>query len=236
MLDRVRVTLSGQLEADLSASTADILRAVADEHRQALVEATERTAAETRLEAEQQLSRCARVSSSARREELDAALRTVSDARLDERNIARRSSEMLGDVPRMSSTRARLRARIDALQSARESVCNSELEISDQTRLGEEQQARAPGSDRARDSRERTDTLPRSHECALFGNWSVLRSRLAQTTRLASAFRTLDEATSLGDILEHLAQSACQETGRTAVFLVNGEKLRGWRAMGFEAR
>jgi hypothetical protein len=52
---------------------------------------------------------------------------------------------------------------------------------------------------------------------------------------LTSAFRTLDQAASLGDILEHLAQSACQETGRTAVFLVNGGKLRGWRALGFPA-
>jgi len=30
-------------------------------------------------------------------------------------------------------------------------------------------------------------------------------------------------------------QSACQETGRTAIFLVNGERLRGWRALGFGA-
>ena len=57
-----------------------------------------------------------------------------------------------------------------------------------------------------------------------------LRARLAHAIRLASAFRTLDEATSLGDILEHLAQSACQETGRT------GRIPRQWREAARLAR
>ena len=59
--------------------------------------------------------------------------------------------------------------------------------------------------------------------------------QLRHSARLAAAFRSLDEATTLGDILEHLARSACQESGRTAVFLVNGGRLRGWRAVGFDA-
>jgi hypothetical protein len=37
------------------------------------------------------------------------------------------------------------------------------------------------------------------------------------------------------DILERLANVVRRETGRTAVFLVKGDKLRGWRASGFEA-
>jgi len=67
--DRIRVSFSGQLEADLSASTSDILRAVADEHRRALVEATERTAATVRSEAQQQLA-VAREEFAREREEL----------------------------------------------------------------------------------------------------------------------------------------------------------------------
>ena len=55
-LDRIRVSLSGQLEADLSASTSDIQRAVAEEHRLALIAANEQTAATIRSEAEQQLA------------------------------------------------------------------------------------------------------------------------------------------------------------------------------------
>src|SRR4030095_9983459 len=55
VFDRIRVTMSGQLEADLAVSTADILRAVADEQR-ALADARERSTAETRLEADQHLS------------------------------------------------------------------------------------------------------------------------------------------------------------------------------------
>jgi hypothetical protein len=53
--------------------------------------------------------------------------------------------------------------------------------------------------------------------------------------RLTSALRILDESKSLTDILEHLAESACQQSGRTAMFLVREGKLRGWRAVGFPA-
>lgn len=60
-----------------------------------------------------------------------------------------------------------------------------------------------------------------------------LRVQLDQTSRLTSAFRTLSEATSLGDVLDRLAHATCQESGRAAVFLVTGNRLRGWRAFGF---
>jgi hypothetical protein len=63
----------------------------------------------------------------------------------------------------------------------------------------------------------------------------IVRAQLARAGRLSEAFRTLDQAISLGDILDRLAQSACQDGGRSAVFLVKGNKLRGWLAVGFGA-
>ncbi len=189
MLDRIRVTLSGQLEADLTASTADILRAVADEQRQAITDAEERVAGEARLDTEQ---RIAVVRSDFDRErellqdgataEIEGLERTLGDVR-DELEVARRS--------------------LDEVQNARDEL-GRELE---QVKRN------------AEDSRNQVEGL---------------RIRLEQSSRLSSAFRTLNEATSLGDILDRLAQAACQETGRTAVFLVKGGKLRGWRAFGFE--
>ena len=169
--DRIRVSLSGQLETDLSASTSDILRVVADEHRRALAEATERTAATARSEAEQQLA-------------------------AEGEAFAREREELARQVAGLGRMLAEVRDEVD--------VARRTLEA-------------------------RGDSEPVSREL------QILRRRLEHTARLMSAFRTLDDATSLGDILEQLAQSACQETGRTAVFLVDGGKLRGWRALGFPA-
>ena len=169
--DRIRVSLSGQLETDLSASTSDILRVVADEHRRALAEATERTAATARSEAEQQLA-------------------------AEGEAFAREREELARQIAGLERMLAEVRDELD--------VARRTLEA-------------------------RGDSEPVSREL------QGLRRRLEHTARLMSAFRTLDDATSLGDILEQLAQSACQETGRTAVFLVNAGKLRGWRALGFPA-
>ena len=169
--DRLRVSLSGQLETDLSASTSDILRVVADEHRRALAEATERTAATARSEAEQQLA-------------------------AEGEAFAREREELARQIAGLERMLAEVRDEVDLARRTLEA---------------------------------RGDSEPVSREL------QSLRRRLEHTARLMSAFRTLDDATSLGDILEQLAQSACQETGRTAVFLVNAGKLRGWRALGFPA-
>ena len=169
--DRLRVSLSGQLETDLSASTSDILRVVADEHRRALAEATERTAATARSEAEQQLA-------------------------AEGEAFAREREELARQIAGLERMLAEVRDEVDLARRTLEA---------------------------------RGDSEPVSREL------QILRRRLEHTARLMSAFRTLDDATSLGDILEQLAQSACQETGRTAVFLVNAGKLRGWRALGFPA-
>ena len=222
VLDRVRVSLSGQLEADLAASTADILRAIVDEQTQTLIEATERAASETRLEAEQQLSHVRGEFEREREElrrgaasEIAALERTLAEAR-DELEVARRNLQQAQSLQ-------------DALEQQLE-----------QTRRDQETSKRDLHGAIERSSRETEQARLEAEQTRLEVHATArelerLRARLTHSIRLASAFRTLDEATSLGDILEHLAQSACQETGRTAVFLVNGEKLRGWRALGFGA-
>ena len=238
-LDRIRVSLSGQIEADLSASTSDILRAVADEHRRALVEATERTEATMRSEAEQQLALVReefarereefareREELARQREELQrsstseiAGLERTLDERRDELSLTRR------DLEDLQSAQAALQRQIDEhlqdIDRGRQELEQHRLQL-DESNQGLERHRQA-----LEQARLEFESAQREAE--------GLRTRLAQTARLASALRMLDEATSLGDILEQLVQSACQETERTAVFLVNGEKLRGWRALGFPA-
>jgi len=53
--------------------------------------------------------------------------------------------------------------------------------------------------------------------------------------RLLDAFRRLDRAPSLTDALVGLLEHAAAVNGRTAVFLVTGERVRGWRELGFDA-
>ena len=277
-LDRIRVSLSGQLEADLITSTSDILRAVAEEHRRALVEATEQTAATMRSEAEQQLA-AARDEFAREREEL--ARQREELARQSEELQKSSTSEIAGLERVLGDVRDELdvaRRGLDDLRSAREALerqieesnrgierhredleqrgqeleqANRDLEQRSQAlyQLNRDLEQSRQALEHSRQSEESTrrelqELIARAQserESARLETESSergleeLRTKLARTARLASAFRTLDQAASLGDILEHLAQSACQESGRTAVFLVNGGKLRGWRAMGFPA-
>jgi hypothetical protein len=57
-----------------------------------------------------------------------------------------------------------------------------------------------------------------------------------QTGRLVDAVRRLDDARSLGEVLEVLAQSAAREAERVAVLIARGDRLTGWSLMGFGGR
>ncbi len=54
--------------------------------------------------------------------------------------------------------------------------------------------------------------------------------------RLADALRAIDEAASLSDILDALAQSASNESARAGVFLVHDDAIHSYRLFGFPAR
>ena len=54
--------------------------------------------------------------------------------------------------------------------------------------------------------------------------------------RLADAIVSLDESRSLGDVLERLTPCAVQSVDRAALLMVNGDRLREWRTIGFGER
>ncbi len=56
---------------------------------------------------------------------------------------------------------------------------------------------------------------------------------LAAMERLLDAFRRLDQAATLTALVDALAETAAGETTRSAVFVVRGRDIRGWRAAGF---
>lgn len=57
---------------------------------------------------------------------------------------------------------------------------------------------------------------------------------LMDAARLPEALRHMDQAGSLGEVLDALAQFAGKEAGRAVVFLLKGERLRDWRVVGFD--
>jgi hypothetical protein len=62
---------------------------------------------------------------------------------------------------------------------------------------------------------------------------SAEQGSLAAMERLLEAFRKLDQATTLTALIDALAETAASETTRSAVFVVRGREVRGWRAAGF---
>jgi hypothetical protein len=56
---------------------------------------------------------------------------------------------------------------------------------------------------------------------------------LAAMERLLEAFKRLDQAMTLTALLDTLAETAAGETTRSAVFVVRGREIRGWRTAGF---
>jgi colicin import membrane protein len=53
------------------------------------------------------------------------------------------------------------------------------------------------------------------------------------TKRLVHAIRMLDDARSIGEVLEVLTQGAAREAERVAVLVARGDRLAGWSAVGF---
>ena len=51
--------------------------------------------------------------------------------------------------------------------------------------------------------------------------------------RLVDAVRALDNARTLGELLDYLVESAGREAERAAVFVAKGGRLHGWRLVGF---
>jgi hypothetical protein len=56
---------------------------------------------------------------------------------------------------------------------------------------------------------------------------------LAAMERLLEGFRRLDQATTLTALIDALAEAAAGETTRSAVFVLRGKEVRGWRVAGF---
>ena len=71
------------------------------------------------------------------------------------------------------------------------------------------------------------------HAADLHGQ--ALDAHQTSSLRLLGAVRALDGATSLTEVLDALATGAAKEAGRAAMLVVKGDRLVGWRTIGFGA-
>lgn len=202
VIDNLRSRLQTELEAELAT--------LADSHEEAL-EAARREAA---VQAEQQWA--------GRLE----AVRADWSARLQNEVTAART-----EVER-SMVADSMRARVDAEQAAAESAASLRREmeqaLADERARGQEEL----DAERARAERALTDARAAlDAECQRTTD-ALEAARKAtpslDTTRLVSALRTIDEATSLTGVIRAVVSAAAAEVPRATLFIVNGSQLDEW--------
>lgn len=76
-------------------------------------------------------------------------------------------------------------------------------------------------------------TARREAQEAASAHSSMLDEQLTGAIRLLESVRGLDGASSLTDVLDSLTIAAAKEAGRSAMLVVKGDRLIGWRTSGF---
>ncbi len=167
--------------------------------------------------------------------------------------VAEATARLAGEVAAVKADAERSvhqqieRVREEALQGAREAVA-AEVEglRRDLERLRGELAHAVEAADAARRAREQAEEsfeLERAR-AALESQQAVESSVMAAVSderqaqlqaveRVLAAIRRLDRAQSLTEVLTALADSAAAEAPRVAILVVQGERLRGWRLLGF---
>ncbi|MBI4263838.1 MAG: GAF domain-containing protein [Acidobacteria bacterium] len=248
-LDRALTGVRGHLEADLRAFAQDLARAAAEERGRAVREAAEAAAADVRRQAQAQLTQFR----DAAQKHADE-LRRTTEAQLSELKQAleetRRNADQLVDAARrtaqteVDTARRSAQAEIAAARRAAEAKVE-DLKTSTDRRIAEltEEIARIR-KDAAADAEglvaTRIAARAAEHERRLTQAVERVRTDhhqavLAQTARLADGVRSLDEARSLGEVLDTLAECAGREVDRVAVLVVKDDRVTGWRLSGFAA-
>lgn len=226
---------AARLEATRLAETA---AADADRQRQDAQDALARVRADAdaTVEAIRNELREAQASVVRVREESEAAL-----ARLQAEHevaLARQVEEHAAAASRFEAEQGTvatdLRAALDAATRERdEAVSQRDELVAEATRLRAEFDA---GMTQARELAEATLAALRSevHEVSAL-HVQAVDAHQSSALRMLDSVRALDEASSLPEVLDALTVGASKEAGRAAMLVVKGERLIGWRTIGFGA-
>lgn len=231
-LNRALASLQAHLEADLGSLTQALVAAADDKARQAATDAADAAAAAARRHADTQISQLkddakaqlADVRSSMQGQ-MDEAVR-AAQARADDarRAAAVEASTLQKKIVALEAeldlARHEARVNLERAQSEIERLRNNTQSLAEEALIAQlaDVEAAADRRTAAEIDRVRTD----AHQADLADAVSVL-----------NGIRAIDDARSLGDVLNALAQSAGREVERAGVLIVKGDGLRGWRFSGF---
>ena len=241
-LDHAVTGARGQFETALRAVVQDMTRAAAEERTRAVAAAAEQAAAEVRQKAHNQLATLRdaaqkhhdelRRAADAQINELKRALdETRRRAQADVEDARRTAQAQVDDVQRTLEQRiGELQARLGDMDR-RLAQTTRDLETARKAAAAEAEELVVAqlASAAAETDRRMADAVDQERHAA--------RQRdQEQTTRLTHAVRMLDDARSLGEVLEVLTQCGAREAERVALLVAKGDRLTGWSLVGFGDR
>ncbi len=251
-LQAVEVEWSGRLEAEVAAARMEAQRHLVAELTRVRVEAEQQaaeSAARVREELEQALAAERQRAESlvqAERQRADAELEQI---RRDAREAAERAAEAerarAGEAERVKAVeaeRAHAIAERDAADAARAEAENARTHADEARAKADEARANAEAATaRAEDARVKADQARASAEAErLKATEAAARVQAAPQAapdrsidHLLAGLRAIDGSRSLSDALKALLQHASTIAPRALVFLVNGDRLKSWKGVGF---
>lgn len=250
-LDRLLAGLRGPLDTALRASgdkAADEVRRQAQEQLGQLRAAAKKQNDDLRTSAETQIAELKRMLDEIRRtaqQQIDTARRTLET---EVAAVRARANTELADAQRMAQSQVaevqrtmdeRVRAVTSDLNGAREQLARAlhdvEAARTDADRARRDADAASADAEAAHAdahaARADADAARQAVEAA-----SLSAASASAPDALAEDLRSLDEATSLSEVLERLAQAAVRHAQRAALLIVRNDRLRAWQVIGFDGR
>ncbi len=229
VLERALTDLRDHLEADLGRFAQDLMRVAGEERHRATVAAADHAAAEARRQTEAQVSDLRQ----GFQQQLEEIRRTAQH-QLDQTRHA--TQPELDEVRRemtaeLEETRRQLEAQVEETRRlARAEIEQAHAQLEAARRAAQREAEEVAGAQLAITQAEVERTTAEAVERARI---DARQAELAAAGRLVDAIRSLDEAESLAGVLDGLAECAAREADRAAVMIVKGERLHGWRFLGF---
>jgi hypothetical protein len=229
VLERALTDLREHLEADLSRFAQDLMRVAGEERHRATVAAADSAIASVRRQADAEVAEL--------RRGFEQQLEELGRSTQQQLEEARRAAPPeLDEVRRhltaeLETTRRKLEEQLEEAQAlARAQIERARLDLEEAKRAAH---AEAEEAASAQVAIARADIDRTTVEAVDRGRAEVLHAEREAHARLVKAIRSLDEADSLGGVLDRLLDAAAGEADRAAVMIVKGERLRGWRFAGF---
>jgi len=233
-VNRLLDSLRGQLESELESCRDELIRTAQDATAQVAVEAAAKATAEAHREAEQQVTEV-REAAARSTDEQQARYTKEIEALQQRLNEARENAQRQSDEHqcRLAESQQQLENSEKETAAARESIDALTADLEEARKQLDVTRDDVEATLRDIELSRRESEGLRAEVNRLASELRNNDERAAQARRLPAAVRALDEAATCGEVLETLAVRAGCEAGRAAVFLVKGNRLRDWRAVGF---